>query len=54
MWKNAGVYAKGIVFAASAVVAALQPYYGSKPWFVGLIAGLGAIGGILIPNAQKQ
>ncbi len=53
-WNSIGQYAKGIIGVTTAVVAALQPYYGSQHWFVGLVAGLGALAVIIIPNAPKQ
>jgi hypothetical protein len=50
LWAQVGSYSKGIIAVASATVASLTPYYGSKPWFVALVAGIGALSVILIPN----
>jgi hypothetical protein len=52
-YSNLGQYAKGIIGVATAVVASLQPYYGSQHWFVGLVAGLGALTIIIVPNSPK-
>lgn len=50
---NTGAYAKFIVGAASAVVTALTPYYGSAHWFPALTAGIGALLVYLVPNQPE-
>lgn len=50
MFKNAGVIAKFLVGAATAVLTGLEPYYGSAHWFPAVTAGLGAFLVYLVPN----
>ena len=52
-WNNSGSYAKGIVAVTGAVVTALVPVYGSKSWFIGLAAGVGALNTILVVNQKR-
>jgi uncharacterized membrane protein YfcA len=53
-WNNAGNYSKGIVVVSGSVLTALYPYYGHDTWYIGLIAGVTAINGILIPNQKRN
>jgi len=52
--KNIGSYAKFIVGAASAVLTALAPYYGSTHWYPAVTAGIGAILVYAVPNISPK
>ena len=53
MFKNVGAYSKFVVAGAGAIIAGLQPYYGSQHWFTGLTAGLAAALVYIVPNIPK-
>ena len=50
--KNIGQYAKALVGAASAVIAALAPYYGQDRWFSAVTVGIGALLVYAVPNQK--
>ena len=54
MWNNLGQYAKGVVIVAGTVITSLAPYYGDKPWFIGISGGLTAVAAILVPNSKAD
>jgi hypothetical protein len=54
MLGSVGSYAKLIVSVATAVITALQPYYGHEAWYPALIAGIGAVLVYVVPNAPAS